>query len=473
MKRVIALLLILMTVIGTSGCQKTPESPIVVGKDHEQMIEQAVSGEKTDDSAAQQVGAGERYTIDEPLKNAARNLEVYIDAEVIAPSYSTVTTAKVGRHSFNEEECIQYVSALFDGQKTYSGEVLLTKKYMQDSILELKKELAIETDEEKKAQIQGSIEKYEMVLGTMPEGEGMVETPVEFVEGESEDIETIFLVSDGSDGIYRTIEIRNDNELRSYGLLYQASENAYPSIVNLWSATISSDIRRGVAEYGDPKTLPDPKISEAEAIAKADTVLSEMGITDFACKDTDIIFGSINGSVQKAYRLSYTRKIADVPFNFNSGNDADFGSGSLVDDGKGGYIPVWEDEEMAFIVTNDGIVQFEWLNPYDVLEVVTENTAMMDFESVMNVFKKMIMVVNADIPQGTTSKIEISRIELGLMRVLEPNSLDTGVIIPVWDFYGKNHGEMDGENWILDDPNEPYLTVNAIDGSVIDRGAGY
>jgi len=83
------------------------------------------------------------------------------------------------------------------------------------------------------------------------------------------------------------------------------------------------------------------------------------------------------------------------------------------------------------------------------------------------------MVVNADIPQGTTSKIEISRIELGLMRVLEPNSLDTGVIIPVWDFYGKNHGEMDGENWILDDPNEPYLTVNAIDGSVIDRGAGY
>ena len=473
MKRVIALLLILMCVIGAAGCQKTPESPIVVGKNHEQMIEQAVSGEKTDDSAAQQVGAIERYVIDEPLKNAAGNLEVYIDAEVVAPSSSSVTTAKVGRHSFNEEECEQYVSVLFEGQKTYSGEVLLSKKHTQDRILELKKELAMETDEEKKTRLQGTIEKYEMSLGFMAEGEGFVETPVEFVIDGLYNGESLYLVSDGSDGIYRAIEVRNDDELRSYSLRYEASTNDYPSIMNVWSATISGDIRRGAAEYGDPKMLPGPQISEAEAIAEADTMLDGMGITDFACNDTDVVFGSINGAVQKAYRLSYTRKIADVPFNFNSGNTADFGSGSLIDDGKGGYIPVWEDEKMTFIVTDDGIVQFEWLNPYDVLEVVTENTAMMDFESIMNVFKKMILVVNADVPEGTMNKIEISRIELGLMRVLEPNSLDTGVIIPVWDFYGKNHGKMDREEWLLDDPNEPYLTINAIDGSIIDRSAGY
>ena len=45
------------------------------------------------------------------------------------------------------------------------------------------------------------------------------------------------------------------------------------------------------------------------------------------------------------------------------------------------------------------------------------------------------------------------------MRVLEPDSLDSGVIIPVWDFYGPS--------------GETYLTINAIDGTVIDRQYGY
>ena len=44
MKRIIYLLLTALMFIGMlSACQKTPESPIVVGKDNNRMIEQAVS----------------------------------------------------------------------------------------------------------------------------------------------------------------------------------------------------------------------------------------------------------------------------------------------------------------------------------------------------------------------------------------------------------------------------------------------
>ena len=485
MKRVIALLLILMCVIGAAGCQKTPESPIVVGKDYEKMIEQAVSGEKTDDSAtqqtgekadasvAQQIGAIERYSIEEPLKSASGDLEVHIDAEVVVPSVSALTTAKVNRYAFTEKECAQYISALFGGQKTYSGEVLISKEGMQEQLLEFKKQFAMETDEEKKAQIQGSIEKYEMVLGTMPEGEGLVETPVEFSKLDTGNVDTIFLVSDGSDGIYRSVQVRNDHELKSYGLIYEATQGTHPYMVEMWSASTTAGIKHGTAEYGDPNALPDPNKSEAEAIAEADDMLSQMGITDFSCKDADVIFGNINGKVQKAYQLSYTRKIGDVAFNYTSGNSAAFGSGEQVDDGKGGYVSVWNDEKMTFFIADYGILRFEWVNPYGVMNVVTENTAMKDFESIMEVFKKMIMVVNADVPEGIMNKIEISRIELGLMRVLEPNSLDTGVVVPVWDFYGTLHVDSDGEKWTWIDLNEPFLTINAIDGSIIDRIAGY
>ena len=42
MKKVIAILLIAVMALGTAACQKTPESPIVVGKNNEKLIEKAV-----------------------------------------------------------------------------------------------------------------------------------------------------------------------------------------------------------------------------------------------------------------------------------------------------------------------------------------------------------------------------------------------------------------------------------------------
>lgn len=47
MKKVIAILLITVMALGAVACQKTPESPIVVGKDNEKLIEKAVTSRDT------------------------------------------------------------------------------------------------------------------------------------------------------------------------------------------------------------------------------------------------------------------------------------------------------------------------------------------------------------------------------------------------------------------------------------------
>lgn len=472
MKRVLYIILAIVIPGLFAACQKTPESPIVIGKDHEQMIEQAVSGEETDMPAAQQVGAAERYSIDEPLTNAQGTLEVHIDAEVIAPYTPEITTARVGRHAFTQEECERYASALFDGQKTYSGSTFHTKGSAQREILELQKQLAEETDEGKRQQIQAHIEEIQMSLSFMPEGEGMVEAPVEF-SMEPGGAEKIYLISDGSDGLYRSFQVRNNEEMHNYGMSYAAAGNDYPSIGNIWSMTTVNGLKHGTSEFGDPNALPDLQTSEDEAVAAAEQMLADMGITAFAYKTSDVMFGSINGTVQKAYQLCFTRVIGDASFNYSTRDKADFNSGMSVDDGKGGYIEVWLAESMTFLVTDDGVVSFKWINPYEVIEVVTEHTAMLDFDSIMEIFGKMIVVTNADVPVGLSKNISIERIELGLMRVLDPTSLDTGVVIPVWDFYGKTlFADIEGDS-TEDDPNDPYLTINAVDGSIIDRHAGY
>ena len=99
-KKVMGICLALaLAVTALAGCQKTPDNPIVIGKDHEQMMEQAQLGQPTDDPIAEQIGAMEQYTLDSPLKNAVGNLEVSVDAAVVVPNSSKMTTAKVDRKS--------------------------------------------------------------------------------------------------------------------------------------------------------------------------------------------------------------------------------------------------------------------------------------------------------------------------------------------------------------------------------------
>jgi hypothetical protein len=72
----------------------------------------------------------------------------------------------------------------------------------------------------------------------------------------------------------------------------------------------------------------------------------------------------------------------------------------------------------------------------------------------------------------------VGRVALELQRIAERDSLDTGLLVPVWNFYGT---ETDGHNDIgnvtttkngYNEPR-PILSVNAIDASVIDNDLGY
>ena len=443
-----------------AGCQKTPNDPIVIGKDYEQMMALARSGRQTDASVKEQVGAAETYALESPLTNAVGNLKVYVDAAVMVPETSQMTTARVSRHSFTEEECERYVQVLFDGQKTYSGQLLVAKPALLQRIEKTKRELqeAIEQKDEKMQELlTATLQKYEKELASYGEGDGLIETPVRFaVNADNYDEEKIYLVSDGSDGLYRSLKVTNHDAFRTYELRYNVSKDAYPQVPEIYSLEAESELHFGTEMIGDPKDLPDLVKSKTEAVSEAEQMLSDLGLPDFCAKNTEIVFGEINGRAQKAYRISFVRTVGGVSFNYNM---TDLDSGEAFDDGKGGKVPAWGTEKLTFIVSEEGVVQFEMQNPLEVNEIVTEYTQMKDFESIMDIFKRMILIVHANVPEGQVRTIEIERIELGLMRILEPDSLDAGVIVPVWDFYGGS--------------GETYLTINAIDGSIIDRRVGY
>lgn len=468
MKKILFVLLaVLMALPSFTACQKTPESPIVVGKDNEKLIEKAVASSDTPFSAPS------RYSADEPLTNPQGSLTVNVDAAVIVPNSDGLSTARVEKHLFTEAECQTYIAALFDSQTTYSGDVFETKAYYQQTILDWQRQLALETDEQKRQEIQGSITKFQMAMGSLPEGEGLVEAPIEFSTTLS-GVPTIFLVSDGSDGKYRKIFIENNSSTNQYRLIYSIGQNSYAEIGNLWNTAVKSDIKYGTDEYGSPDLLPTPAIAQSQAVDAANALLSLMGVIGYSYKTSTLVFGKINGTLQKAYKLSYSRVLGNNSFTLASDPA---GGGGAMDDGKGGFIEGWEYESLTFLVNNDGIVSMEWINPYDVSEVITDNTTMMDFNKIMDIFNKMIVVTNAYLSDDMSKTINIDRIELGLMRITDPATRNTGLVIPVWDFFGDVTNALEnGEqpySELDDDPLNSVLTINAIDGTLVDRSIGY
>ena len=61
-------------------------------------------------------------------------------------------------------------------------------------------------------------------------------------------------------------------------------------------------------------------------------------------------------------------------------------------------------------------------------------------------------------------------IRLGYARVLKQDETGVGLLVPAWDFFGT---VTDADGAVFDDPDQSLLTINAIDGTIIDRAAGY
>lgn len=458
-----------VVIIATSlgGCKATPDEPVVKQKDLEQMIDTAVSDMQLDgESIDESTFILPEYYTTEPLHNAQGTLTVNIDAKVIASYIGDMPTARVAKHLFTEEEAARFVETLFEGQQTYSSDVLLTKPYYQERVLELQAQLATETDGQKKQELQQSIQKYQSAITDLPQGEGLVETMPEFVENQN-GIFGMHLLSDGDDGTYRTFSVLNDTRYNLCQLNYSCNKGKYlDGGFNFYDESIATELKHGREAGGKPEQIANPQMSAEQAIAIANEQVEKLGLGCYVCSQCDLKFGCFNGEWINAYELVFMRRVNRVPFTYIN-LDCD----GAIDDGKGGFVEGWGYEKLSIFINDSGIIYLSLKNPYDVTEVLTEESMILPFNQIMETFKKMIVVTNADTQADTT--FDINRITLGLARITDTQTREQGVVIPVWDFFG-TRTVVDGEEiFIADDPTETHLTINAIDGSIIDRRLGY
>ena len=135
------------------------------------------------------------------------------------------------------------------------------------------------------------------------------------------------------------------------------------------------------------------------------------------------------------------RQAAGVPFNRNLDQEEIFGT-------------LYEGE----------VISLQWNSPFTVLSVENENVPLLSFERIMEIFKRQVfMSVYCD--QGHHMRVQIK-------------DSDDYYLLPVWDFTGymihdwqMSPGDMAVSRGFFHSMS--ILTINAVDGSVLDRFLGY
>lgn len=144
-------------------------------------------------------------------------------------------------------------------------------------------------------------------------------------------------------------------------------------------------------------------------------------------------------------------------------------------------VAYWPYEEMTLIYTDDGLRTFEWENPYTIEDMSEEYVFLLPFSDISDIFEKLLLKKQADSfnSEENTLDIYVDQVVLSYMRVRDKGSFE-GTLIPVWDFFGtKTYKNAAGEvDYVIDrgyDGVMPQslMTINAMDGTIVDRAAGY
>ncbi len=473
---------VLLLALALTGCQSTPEAPIVAGKSSDDLLEKAAA--ETSGALAQRVEAPARY--EDAFASTGGELQVTVDAAVTVPDADKVPIVRVTPANITQDQAYALMDTLVQGE-LYDFDTPETKSEIADKIVEAKRRLAEgpTEDEENTVYLSADDDSGEDVTMTWEEYmqdaiDRLTEQYDAAPETAEKQVTTGELKPDADDE--RALQAGGENTTKEHG--WEALDiEAYEDTQYLSRAWYVRDHENTGVTFTylpaesfndfflfsdiDIASIPDVTVTADEARAMCDSVVKALDIPDMAFYAICKKYGGAQEAPRCCWELQYTRNIGGVPVAYSS---IDVGINGMPADTQIFQIP-WTNEKLNFYVNDDGIVAMEWESPYELTETVTEDAALLPFSDVMDIFKKMYVVEN----DGQAKDVTVDRICLSYMRVSERDKNYTGLLVPVWDFYGTElwHPEGGEDYTSFYDPDSSMLTINAVDGTIIDRGLGY
>lgn len=152
-----------------------------------------------------------------------------------------------------------------------------------------------------------------------------------------------------------------------------------------------------------------------------------------------------------------------------------------------GYMPpspsvensrTWDYERMVIRMDDDGFIEIVWLAPIEILDTKVEDTELLPYSEIQPVFERFIYeTYEPHVMEGYYMECNISKIELELMRVWKPSADQSKfeeLLTPVWNYYGTLSLHTEDGKFLGGTIDEhTVLSIDAIEGSIIDTSLGY
>ena len=134
-------------------------------------------------------------------------------------------------------------------------------------------------------------------------------------------------------------------------------------------------------------------------------------------------------------------------------------------------------ETIIIAVDDEGIRSMRFENPFEITQVLDESCELLPFEQIMDIARTIFPLSTGWLESSYGDVREyIDHIKLGYMVMLSRDNAAYCEVVPVWDFFGRRECRMERDGEIISDNDFPFhslLTINAIDGTIIDRKYGY
>jgi hypothetical protein len=230
-------------------------------------------------------------------------------------------------------------------------------------------------------------------------------------------------------------------------------------------------IARDEAAYGStiyfsncPDSLKKTATSEnnmemtlEQAVSLAQNTMSELGIEDMVLNKSGIV-----GSPQEqAFELNFIKSVNGIgiaDYTTHMMNQQE-GEASIV-------APFLGPEKVNTYINDSGVLQFTMSGGIEMGDIINDNVNVLGIGEVKDIFTEQVFY-NYYASEERPLAINVERIELGYFIQSIKDHPGFFRAIPVWDFLATEVA-FEGDSYTYS-----VLTINAIDGSIIDRSLGY
>lgn len=463
----------------TTACQPL-EKEVAIGK-NEDLSETVVETNKEESLPELEES---KQVVNEQIKKVNGHIEMQIDpndmvtinvdADIIAPNMEKFTIVRIKPKNFTQEQFEILMDIVTDGEPVYYDDFSRAICLSKEEILAV-------------------LPKYK----TFAQNEALPDYIKNHLDSNIEEMEKYFnvAVSMADEQLYDgTLTPMKNNTLFSYitnlkcymgkdtaaRFSFYQSFNGTSTLMQFYNEECGMPYNRfepytGVDAERISMTYDDAKAMAYELVCAIDGEDTNMVIYDSAINYSVGSFAdNTKETSPQAYSFEFARQYNGVeikPVLYLMGGNQQISNNMFI-----------SPESISIMIDNTGFCYINWNNHTQYIETVAEDTQLMPIDEIQEIFEQQCRNEFSWVPQNDalieqpTVTLNVKRVELNFMVIQEKDNPESYISVPVWDFiadevYDWEAVSQDGYPDV-GLKNVSIMTINAIDGTVIDQEQG-